>query len=193
MGTIPASQATLRTGEVITLRSALSADAAAVLPGAKRIFGQSDTVLTQADEFTMTVEEEAKFLTTRAESPYGLFVLALAGPVSATPLDPSRIIGIGGLDPMHRRRALHNVNLGLMVDSAWHGKGVGDALMTALMAWARANPLIRRVQLEVVATNPRAIRLYERHGFVTEGRRKGCFQRQPGVFEDDLIMAADVV
>jgi RimJ/RimL family protein N-acetyltransferase len=204
VGTIPPTPVTLRDGSAVTLRSALPPDAPAVIDAAKRIFAQTDTVLTQADEFTTGVEEEAAFLTKRAESETGLFVVARlseAGvgdqPHPRTPGSPSRathdtIIAIAGLDPAARRRAMHNVTLGIMVDSAWQGRGVGDAMMSTLMAWARANPAVRRVQLEVVASNTHAVRLYERHGFVTEGRRRAVFQRQQGVFEDDLIMAADV-
>lgn len=198
MGIIASQLHALRDGSAITIRSALADDAADVIAAAKRIFAQTDTVLTQADEFTLSVEDEAKFLAGRAESKHGVFVIAVAhGPEAhATCHGPegraTQIIGIAGLDPAARRRAMHNVTLGIMVDSAWHRRGVGDALMGTLMAWARANPLLRRVQLEVVATNTHAVRLYERHGFVTEGLRRGVFQRQPGVFEDDLIMAADV-
>ncbi len=184
MGILVPQTCCLRDGSTIMLRSALAVDAARVVDAAKRIFASTDMVLTQPDEFTFTVEEEAAMLTKRADSLHGLYVIAEDAQFD--------IIAIAGLDPMHRRRALHNVNLGIMVDEAWRGKGVGDALMSALMNWARANPHVRRVQLEVVATNHGAIRLYERHGFVTEGRRVACFQRQPGVFEDDLIMACDV-
>ncbi|MFO0830554.1 MAG: GNAT family N-acetyltransferase [Phycisphaerales bacterium] len=194
MGMLQTVPVTLPDGVAITLRSAQPADAGAVVLAARRMFAQSDTVLTQADEFTMTVDEESAFLATRGQSVTGLFVIAEAGGPGCGEAGGAaeRIIGIGGLDPAHRRRAAHNVTLGLMVDIAWQRRGVGGALMWAMMGWARANPAVRRVQLEVVASNTHAVRLYERHGFVTEGRRRGCFQRQPGVFEDDLIMGADV-
>ncbi len=148
------------------------------------------------------MEDEEALLAKRAESATGVYVIAEVGAISHGPEAhaklhgpegrATKIIAIAGLDPASRRRAMHNVTLGIMVDSAWHKRGVGDAMMAALMGWARTNPAVRRVQLEVVASNAHAVRLYERHGFVTEGRRRGVFQRQPGVFEDDLIMACDV-
>ncbi|HEX2837304.1 MAG TPA: GNAT family N-acetyltransferase [Phycisphaerales bacterium] len=193
MGIVQPSPVTLRDGSTVTIRSALAEDAAAVIDAAKRIFGQTDMVLTQPDEFTISVEDEEALLGKRAESATGLYVIA---EVSATSHGPegraTKIIAIAGLDPASRRRVMHNVTLGIMVDSVWHKRGVGDAMMAALMGWARANSAVRRVQLEVVASNAHAVRLYARHGFVTEGRRRGVFQRQPGVFEDDLIMACDV-
>jgi len=67
------------------------------------------------------------------------------------------------------------------------GRGVGLALISALLE--RAPRLgLSRVELYVRADNDRAIRLYERVGFVLEGRRR-CFVRlSSGEFIDDLVM-----
>ena len=54
---------------------------------------------------------------------------------------------------------------GIAVSAAARGLGVGTQLMAALAAHARAIGL-RAVELEVVDTNPDALRLYERLGFV---------------------------
>ena len=54
---------------------------------------------------------------------------------------------------------------GFAVSAAARGLGVGTQLMAALAAHARAIGL-RAVELEVVDTNPDALRLYERLGFV---------------------------
>ncbi len=45
------------------------------------------------------------------------------------------------------------------------GRGVGDALVDAVIAWGRRHG-VRRVALDVASGNAAAIRLYERHGFV---------------------------
>jgi RimJ/RimL family protein N-acetyltransferase len=150
-------------------------------------FASTDSVLTCADEFKLTAEEEAKFIKERAESPTGLFVIAEVA--LAAGLD---FAGCAGLDPIPKRRAQHNVTLGIMTGAAYRGVGVGHCMMQAMMDFAREHPIIRRVQLEVLEANDRARRLYERHGFVVEGRRIGCFQRNAGVFENDIIMAAQV-
>ncbi|MGK5553344.1 GNAT family N-acetyltransferase [Actinomadura kijaniata] len=52
----------------------------------------------------------------------------------------------------------------LAVSGAARGRGVGGALLDAVVGQARARGL-RRVRLEVVDTNPRARALYERFGF----------------------------
>jgi ribosomal protein S18 acetylase RimI-like enzyme len=77
---------------------------------------------------------------------------------------------------------------GLAVDPAFAGRGVGRALMEALMEMARERGG-SRMTLRVFATNPRALRLYERLGFELEGVFRGEFKLGTGEFVDDLFMA----
>ena len=56
--------------------------------------------------------------------------------------------------------------------SHW-GRGVGGALLDALLAWARGNPAVTKVKLRVRADNAAAIALYEARGFEVEGRLRG--------------------
>jgi ribosomal protein S18 acetylase RimI-like enzyme len=48
------------------------------------------------------------------------------------------------------------------------GRGVGDALVDAVIGWARARGAMR-VELDVRETNAAAIALYRRNGFVDQG------------------------
>ncbi len=47
---------------------------------------------------------------------------------------------------------------------------------------------LHRIELDVIAFNPRALRVYERVGFVIEGRRREAFTFD-GVRYDDIIMS----
>ena len=51
------------------------------------------------------------------------------------------------------------------------GRGVGDALIGEVLAWARENRW-SRVELRVADGNPAARRLFERNGFVPTGHRE---------------------
>ena len=55
------------------------------------------------------------------------------------------------------------------------GRGIGSALLEALLAEAAAQSCAE-VFLEVRVDNPRAQRLYRRHGFVAVGLRRGYYQ-----------------
>lgn len=64
------------------------------------------------------------------------------------------------------------------------GRGVGDALVTALLEHGRSVGL-RRVTLDVAHANVRAIAFYERMGFTPTGR-EGTLAHDPGVTELEL-------
>jgi RimJ/RimL family protein N-acetyltransferase len=60
--------------------------------------------------------------------------------------------------------------------------------MRTAVDWARGTGVVTRVELQAFAGNDAATRLYERLGFVTEGRRRRAVFRD-GEYQDDVIMA----
>ena len=96
-----------------------------------------------------------------------------------------RVVGHAGLHPepfpSHRCAAI-----GMTVSTAAQGRGVGTALMTALLDAARRFGL-DRVGLEVYPDNARAIALYTRFGFVPEGVRRDAAWRD-GAVVDSMVM-----
>jgi RimJ/RimL family protein N-acetyltransferase len=82
----------------------------------------------------------------------------------------------------------HSAVLGISVAREWRNKGIGSVLMQCAIEWARTEGDLRRIELYVFATNAPAIRLYERFGFMIEGRRKGAV-RVGDDFVDDMLMA----
>jgi RimJ/RimL family protein N-acetyltransferase len=84
-----------------------------------------------------------------------------------------------------RNRSTTHVIIGVLAEAS--GKGVGTGLLEEAKRWAAARGL-RRIELNVMAHNHRAIALYERAGFVREGRRVDCLLID-GKFIDELSMA----
>lgn len=76
--------------------------------------------------------------------------------------------------------------LGMGLDAAWRGRGLGARLIGAALAAAEALR-IERVELDVFAGNERARRLYASHGFVVEGVRRRA-RKLDGRHEDVIIM-----
>ena len=83
------------------------------------------------------------------------------------------IVGMGGLDlfPKSPRRR-HAGHIGLAVHDKWHAKGVGTALMQALIDVADNWLNLSRIELTVFTDNRAALKLYKKLGFVIEGTHK---------------------
>lgn len=97
------------------------------------------------------------------------------------------LVGAGALTVSEAPRRTHSATLGMHVATASQGRGIGGALMHALLRDAERRGL-SRVDLTVFPDNERAIRLYQRAGFVVEGQSRWASFRD-GTYADDLLMA----
>jgi len=81
----------------------------------------------------------------------------------------------------------HVGGLGMGLLPAWRGRGLGRRLMEAAIA-AGWDAGLERIELEVFASNARAIALYEKLGFVTEGVKRRS-RKLDGAYDDNVMMA----
>jgi len=84
----------------------------------------------------------------------------------------------------------HVADLGLMVASDARRQGVGRALLSSAVEWARGAG-VRKLELHVFPWNDAAISLYEAFGFEREGYRTGHYHRA-GEDVDAILMAYHV-
>lgn len=77
--------------------------------------------------------------------------------------------------------------IGMAVARGWRGRGVGSALLSAAIDWARERGL-HKLSLSVFVHNTAAIALYRKFGFVEEGRRVKHFRRANGELWDAFEM-----
>ncbi len=77
--------------------------------------------------------------------------------------------------------------IGMMVAPGWRGRGVGTALVTAAIEWARAR-MLHKLTLSVFPHNESAIALYRKFGFLEEGRRTQHIRRANGELWDLIEM-----
>lgn len=100
-----------------------------------------------------------------------------------------QIVGQLGLHTfVHHPRLRHIGQLGMGVREEWQGQGVGGALMQAAIDLADKWLGLRRLELEVYTDNTRAIALYKRFGFETEGLKRD-FAFRDGAYIDAYVMA----
>jgi ribosomal protein S18 acetylase RimI-like enzyme len=102
-------------------------------------------------------------------------------------LDGERVVGWIDINVHVWPGFTHSGRLGMGLLPAYRGHGIGRRLLDRSLAAAKARGL-QRVELQVFASNLPAIALYERSGFVREGRRVGA-RRLHGVPDDIIDMA----
>ena len=98
-----------------------------------------------------------------------------------------QIVGNAGLNRLAGRR-VHVGQIGMGVHDDFTGRGIGSALLAALINAADNWLAIKRVELTVYVDNAPAIRLYEKFGFETEGRLS-AFAFRNGDYVDAFTMA----
>jgi RimJ/RimL family protein N-acetyltransferase len=86
---------------------------------------------------------------------------------------------------------LHRADLGMGVLPSHRRRRGATRLLDTAIAWARHDPGICWIDLNVFADNPGAQHLYERFGFATIGRTSDRF-RVDGASLDDIAMTLNV-
>jgi RimJ/RimL family protein N-acetyltransferase len=181
-----AREVTLRDGRRVWLRAGGPQDAEAYRDYLLRAVPSAEGVGLFVDEVRPVEfyrEKLAKFSPERGG--LGLFAEPVGG-------GEGRIVGDCGLSGFEIRKLAGILVLGMMCDEGWRGVGLGRAMLTAALDWARASPSVRRVELGVLASNPGAAALYRSVGFVEEGRYRERFRQADGSLVDDLAMAISV-
>lgn len=92
------------------------------------------------------------------------------------------VVGILGTHVQHGV-----AGLGMLVDAAWRGRGVGAALLSACIEWARGHGA-HKVWLEVWPHNAPARALYRRFGFEEEALLRRHYRRRDGALWDAVGM-----
>jgi putative acetyltransferase len=99
-----------------------------------------------------------------------------------------RIVGNLGLHLIQRGRRRDVASMGMSVHDDFQNRGVGSALMAAMIELADNWLGLRRIELEVWTDNAPAVHLYEKFGFVIEGTARQ-YARRAGTFVDAYHMA----
>lgn len=102
---------------------------------------------------------------------------------SAVAVAEERIVGFAhvGID-------IQRAHLGMAILDGHRGAGIGTRLLDACIEWTRGTDA-HKIDLEVWPHNGAARRLYERAGFVIEGRRRRHWRRDNGELWDSIEMS----
>lgn len=97
------------------------------------------------------------------------------------------VVGWCDVERHGREGFRHAGRLGIGIVAEARGRGLGRRLMTEAIDAARRNGM-ERIELEVFASNTRAVALYESLGFAREGLKRRA-RKLDGAYDDDLLMA----
>jgi ribosomal protein S18 acetylase RimI-like enzyme len=99
-----------------------------------------------------------------------------------------KIAGHAMLDPLKLAAIRHVVHLTIAVHPRWQRKGIGKALLDALIRWARAAAAVEKIELHVRSSNTGTQKMYKSFGFTEVGLWKRRIRVSPDEYLDDVAM-----
>lgn len=176
---LTSKEITLKGGTRCLLRPPLPEDAKQFLFLMKTTAAETVFMLRYPEEITLTVEEERDFLQKNLDAPRSGFLSArvdgrLVGNASFTPVGP-------------HLKVLHRAAFGIVIVKEYWGCGLGEVLTKEILLAAKSAGY-EQLELEVVADNARAIKLYKKCGFVRYGTRPNAFLYKDGGYSDEHLM-----
>lgn len=102
-----------------------------------------------------------------------------------------QIAGIASINSNQKARNKHVGTLGIVVAEQYCGLGLGGEMVDYLIEWAKLNGITKKISLVTREDNSRAIELYKKIGFETEGILKKDNYIN-GVYYNTLMMSLSV-
>jgi RimJ/RimL family protein N-acetyltransferase len=161
------------------IREATPDDAEQIIIHNDSIANEPHNGITRGPGEGITLEDERAYLAASLASDNSLFLIAVQ--------PTGKVIGVTGLQGGRRKATRHSGGVGISVDREWRDKGVGSALLQHMIQWAKASNTIKRLELEVMTHNERAIHVYEKLGFQIEGKKLAAMYKD-GRFIDVYFM-----
>jgi RimJ/RimL family protein N-acetyltransferase len=115
------------------------------------------------------------------------WISGLGGGILLLAFDRDKVVAVAMIYGRDLTRLKGIGELVIYVHQDYQGQGLGSFLTQELLRGARSRGF-HRVGLEVVADNMRAVRVYERAGFATEGRLRDAFFGDDERYHDQLVM-----
>ncbi|WP_394174816.1 GNAT family N-acetyltransferase [Guptibacillus hwajinpoensis] len=160
------------------IRSAQIEDAKALSELRLQIDGESENLDRVKGEAYIDGEGFKAIIKSDSESLNKIFLVA---EVNGT------LVGFSRCEGNELKRSSHKVEFGVGVMKDYWGYGIGKNLLKASVNWADANH-IKKITLNVLETNEKAIALYEKYGFKIEGVLQKDKLLSDGKYYNTLLM-----
>ena len=159
----------------LLIREAEAEDAAELVTFLNCVSLETDFTSLDGDGILLTSEEMEIFLNKQASSDNQITLLAFLN---------DKIAGIVNITADQRKRVRHIGDLFIVIGKRYWNNGLGSLLLEEAIEWAQASGILRRLQLTVQTRNQAAVHLYQKYGFVIEGRQERGAYIEEGKFID---------
>ncbi|MBR4556542.1 MAG: GNAT family N-acetyltransferase [Clostridiales bacterium] len=174
---------TLKDGRKCLLTPNSPEYAEAMIEYLKLTSAETEFLLRYPDEVKFTLDSEKEILASLLENPYCIMMAAIVD---------GKVAGNGSINGIGEKRKIqHRCSMAIALYKEYWNLGIGRAMIDYMTELA-AQIGWKQVDLEVVAENEQAIRLYEKCGFETTGRRHNALKFDDGTYHDEILMYKDL-
>jgi ribosomal protein S18 acetylase RimI-like enzyme len=165
-------------GTTYIIRSAINKDAKELSEIRLQIDGETENLDREKGEAFIDIQGFEQLIKTDTDNKKNLFLVAVVH---------DRIVGFSRCEGNLLKRFAHKVEFGVCVLKDYWGYGIGKNLLKESISWADSNG-IKKITLNVLETNEKAIDLYKKFGFKTEGILKNDKFLSGGQYYNTVVM-----
>lgn len=165
-------------GLTYTVRSAVQTDAEQLSEIRVQIDGETENMDREAGEGFIDKIGFQKIVKTDSEEMKNLFLVVEVH---------NRIVGFSRCEGSNLKRLSHKVEFGVCILREFWGYGMGKSLLQQSIQWADENE-VKKISLQVLETNEKAIKLYKKLGLEVEGILKNDKKLSDGKYYNTVVM-----
>ncbi len=169
---------TLKNGKEVLFRSPRAEDAEGLLEFLEKIALETDFLVRSPGEDMNTADKERKHIERLNNASTALMILAEAD---------GKIAGSCTLNVGNRKKTHHRGTLGITILREFWNLGIGTHMIEEIASYAKKIG-VTQLELQVMDSNERAIRLYERMGFEKIGFLPNAYKQEDGSFCGQYMM-----
>ena len=166
-------QITLKNSKTVVIRQAKVSDAEDLLNCVKTYIPTSKYIPKLESEIKLTVDQEKDWINSFIVNDNSLLLVAEY---------EGKIIGNIDLTGNRRKIMEHTAVIGMGMLKEWQDIGLGTALLSAIIEWAKNNPILELIWLQVYTENESGLNLYRKMGFTENGIIKNFFKQDNRYF-----------
>jgi ribosomal protein S18 acetylase RimI-like enzyme len=173
----------LESGAEITIRECTADDAENLTRCILQYISESEHIPLTLEEFDTSMEYRTRWIESFRNEENSLMLVVIHNDL---------IIGNMDIRGGHRKRFRHTGITGMGLRKEWRGIGLGSLLLDSAIEWAKNNPSLEILWMQVYATNEAGIKLYEKKGFVQMGMQPDFIKLDDNTYVNNLIMQLPV-